>query len=146
MVSVRRSVSAKNLRMTPVPLCRWIVQPKVKPRRFCLISIMKALSIRTKQPFYVFLPRCSIIIWDSLAAILKLLCWSSTLRSRARWMNFAVWLKKRRASPGQKCARRLHSMERSLNLHWRKHWTSVKKMQITGLTIRAQRNSLFHSL
>lgn len=63
---------------------------KVKPRRFCLISIMKALSIRTKQPFYVFLLRCSIIIWDSLAAISKLLCWSSTLRSRAKWMNFAV--------------------------------------------------------
>ena len=62
----------------------------VKPRRFCLISIMKALSIRIKQPFYVFLLRCSIIIWDSLAAISKLLCWSSTLRSRAKWMNFAV--------------------------------------------------------
>lgn len=58
--------------------------------RFRLISIMKALSIRTKQPFYVFLLRCSIIIWDSLAAISKLLCWSSTLRSRAKWMNFAV--------------------------------------------------------
>lgn len=84
------SASARNLRMTLVPLCRWIVQPKVKPRRFCLISIMKALSIRTKQPFYVFLLRCSIIIWDSLAAISKLLCWSSTLRSRAKWMNFAV--------------------------------------------------------
>ena len=54
------------------------------------ILFMKALSIRIKQPFYVFLLRCSIIIWDSLAAISKLLCWSSTLRSRAKWMNFAV--------------------------------------------------------
>ena len=146
MAFVRWSASARNLRMTPVPLCRWIVQPKVKPRRFCLISIMKALSIRTKQPFYVFLLRCSIIIWDSLAAILKLLCWSSTLRSRARWMNFAVWLKKRRANLGLKCGKHLHLMENLLSLHWRKHWISVKRMQTTGLTIRVQRNSLFHSL
>lgn len=77
---------------------------------------------------------------------LKVAMLEQYITQQGKMDEFCRLIEEKKGNLGLKCGKHLHLMENLLSLHWRKHWISVKRMQTTGLTIRVQRNSLFHSL